>query len=61
MAPAAQRNGRWPASFPLVVQNNADQRAIHLHVTAVVIDEAQLAEAVEEEADTGAGGTDHFR
>ena len=43
------------------MQNNADQGTMNLHSQAAVVrDEAQIPEAVEEEADPGAGGSDHF-
>jgi len=42
------------------VKDDAYQGAVHGHSVAVVVDEAELAEAVEEEADPGAGGADHF-
>src|ERR1035437_5842650 len=43
------------------VQHNVDQRTINQHSTTVVIDIAEIAEPVEEEADTGSGGANHFR
>ena len=44
----------------LVVENNVQKRAVDLQ-PAVVVNEAQLPEAVHEEADPRAGGADHFR
>src|ERR1035437_6088449 len=43
-----------------IVQNHIQQRLINPDA-AVVFDEAELAEAIHEEADAGAGGADHLR
>src|ERR1035437_3634132 len=43
----------------LIVQNYIDQRLVNPDA-AVVFDEAELAKAIHEEADAGAGGADHL-
>ena len=43
----------------LVVEDDVEQGFVDADA-AVVVDEAQFAEAVHEEADAGAGGADHF-
>ena len=43
----------------LVVENDIQQRTVHLE-TAVVVDEAQFPEAVHEETDPRAGRADHL-
>ena len=48
------------SSLLLLVQHNAEQRAMHLQ-SAVVVDEAELSEFVHEEIHPGAGGAHHFR
>src|SRR4029077_16018155 len=45
---------------PLMGEDDVEQRAVDLQ-PAVVLDEAQLAELVHEEADPRAGGADHLR
>jgi hypothetical protein len=42
------------------VENDIEQRTVHLETT-VVVDESQLPEAVHEEADSGARRADHLR
>ena len=45
----------------LVMQYDAEQRAVDLHASAaVVIDEAEFAKPIKKEADAGASGADHF-
>ena len=44
----------------LIVQDDIDQRLVDADA-AVVLDEAELAKAIHEEADAGAGGADHLR
>src|ERR1039458_9967614 len=43
----------------MIVQNHIDQRPVDQNAT-VVFDKAELAKAIHEEADTGAGGADHL-
>src|SRR5215217_9711880 len=43
----------------LVVKDDVEERAMNVHGTVVVIDEAQLAEPVHEETDPGTSGADH--
>lgn len=44
----------------LVVENDTDEGAVYAHAAGVVIDGAEVAESIEEEADAGAGGADHL-
>ena len=43
-----------------VKQDHAQERPVNLDV-AVVFDKAELSKSIHEEADAGAGGTDHLR
>ena len=42
------------------MQHDADQRTVHVHAIGVVVNEAELAESIEEEADARAGGANHL-
>ena len=41
------------------MKDDIEERAMNVHATVVVIDEAQLAEPVHEETDPGTSGADH--
>jgi len=42
------------------MKHDADERAVDVHSTAVVINEAQVPEPIHEKTDSGAGCADHF-
>jgi len=44
----------------LVVKHDADERAVNVHATAVVVKEAEVSEPIHEETDSRASCTDHF-
>ena len=48
------------ADGPLVMKHDADERAVNVHATAVVVNEAELSEPIHEEADARTRGADHL-
>ena len=44
----------------LIVENDADERAMNVHAAAVVIDKSQLSKPIHEKADPRTCGADHL-
>ena len=60
LAPCSLLQHRQTFPTYLIVENDADERAVNVHATAVVLNEAELSEPVHEEADARTRGADHL-